>query len=587
MVRSMPSRSGRAQAPTAPSRRQLQQERSDQTDRSPTSNTASGSARSAALERRRALTTAGKAAVVVQGSLGAGRIRTGRDKRRPTPQQPGWVRRDQAPSSAGPSRSVPFNLSRSSLPLNSRQHPLTNQVANERLRSYEQDVKGRFDRIVPLLQQVSALQHESDFLVQAQRLSRAELGFDLPSHILERAWVRPLDMRGLFAWCVFESHRLFSDRFFQDDPLQGAEGSAAAQEFEQFLLDCGIHLLDVTPCADGRLAHTVAYALRIPFSSVRRRSHAGAMFDVENTVNRWVKTEHRRHREGKPNPSTEPTRYLKVVTYHFSSLDPHHQGCAAHGSNDALAASAGLQRLFDFREAVENSFCCGASVDLLLIGLDTDTDAIRVHPPNRDSEMVLDRWVCARELHAATAGMSPDQAMAQLAEALESAAPGPMEAGMVTFMTRLLANNCSQIDYVQDLHGAPYPDAGHAERFIGVGIGFKEVHLRNLTYFAHLDTVEEGAPDLDVGVKIFRGLNVSRDLPIPVLVRFDYSGRVPGARDRAIADCWRVNQAIADRYSDLVKDGLLHTCLTVRDRHQATTAEVIGSTLDPQIQEAH
>ena len=587
MVRSMPSRSGRAQAPTAPSRRQLQQERSDQTDRSPTSNSSTGSARSAALERRRALTTAGKAAVVVQGSLGAGRIRTGRDKRRPTPQQPGWVRRDQAPSSAGPSRSVPFNLSRSSLPLNSRQHPLTNQVANERLRSYEQDVKGRFDRIVPLLQQVSALQHESDFLVQAQRLSRAELGFDLPSHILERAWVRPLDMRGLFAWCVFESHRLFSDRFFQDDPLQGAEGSAAAQEFEQFLLDCGIHLLDVTPCADGRLAHTVAYALRIPFSAVRRRSHAGAMFDVENTVNRWVKTEHRRHREGKPNPSTEPTRYLKVVTYHFSSLDPHHQGCAAHGSNDALAASAGLQRLLDFREAVENSFCCGASVDLLLIGLDTDTDAIRVHPPNRDSEMVLDRWVCARELHAATAGMSPDQAMAQLAEALESAAPGPMEPGMVTFMTRLLANNCSQIDYVQDLHGAPYPDAGHAERFIGVGIGFKEVHLRNLTYFAHLDTVEEGAPDLDVGVKIFRGLNVSRDLPIPVLVRFDYSGRVPGARDRAIADCWRVNQAIADRYSDLVKDGLLHTCLTVRDRHQATTAEVIGSTLDPQIQEAH
>jgi hypothetical protein len=158
---------------------------------------------------------------------------------------------------------------------------------------------------------------------------------------------------------------------------------------------------------------------------------------------------------------------------------------------------------------------------------------------------------------------------------------------MVTFVTRLLANNCSQIDYVQDLHGAPYPDAGHAERFIGVGIGFKDVHLRNLTYFAHLDTVEEGAPDLDVGVKIFRGLNVSRDLPIPVLVRFDYSGRVPGARDRAIADCWRVNQAIADRYSDLVKDGLLHTCLTVRDRHQATTAEIIGSTLDPQIQEAH
>ena len=183
--------------------------------------------------------------------------------------------------------------------------------------------------------------------------------------------------------------------------------------------------------------------------------------------------------------------------------------------------------------------------------------------------------------------MTADQAMSQIAEAVESSAPGPMEPGMVRFITRLLANNFSQIDYVQDMHRGPYPDAGHAERFIGVGIGFKEVHLRNLTYFAHLDTVEEGAPDLDVGVKIFRGLNVGRDLPIPVVVRFDYSGRVPGARERAIADCHRVNNAIASRYADLLRDGLLHTCLTVRDRNQTTTAEVVGSTLDPQIPEAH
>ena len=143
---------------------------------------------------------------------------------------------------------------------------------------------------------------------------------------------------------------------------------------------------------------------------------------------------------------------------------------------------------------MENSFCCGASVDLLLIGLDTDTDAIRVHPPSRDSEMVLDRWLCARDLHAATASMSADQAMAQIAEAVESSAPGPMDAGMVSFLTRLLSNNFSQIDYVQDLHGGTYPDAGHSERFIGVGIGFKEVHLRNLTYFAHLDTSRRAPP---------------------------------------------------------------------------------------------
>ncbi|BEV35799.1 carboxysome shell carbonic anhydrase [Synechococcus sp. M16CYN] len=580
MVRSMSFRNGR---PQAPSRRQLRQnqDRSSQKKNSVDlqSGFRDGPVRSTALERRRALATVGKAAVAIQGPLGSDRVRI----RNGRPQAPSrrQLRQNQDRST------MPFNSDQSSLSRSNRSHPLTNQAVNDRLRSYEQKVKGGFDRIVPVLQQVSALQHKPDFIVQAQRLSRAELGFDLPNYILERAWIKPLDMRGLFAWCVFESHRLFSDHFFQDDPLQGAQDSSSAREFEQFLLNCGIHLLDITPCADGRLAHTVAYVLRIPFSAVRRRSHAGAMFNVENTVNRWIKTEHSRHREGKPNPFTETTRYLKVVTYHFSSLAPHLHGCAAHASNDELAASAAYKRLLNFREAVENSFCCGASVKLLLIGLDTDTDAIRVHPPNRDSEMVLDQWVCAHELYTATVAMSPDQAMAQIAKALKSAAPGPMDPGMLTFLTHLLSNNCSQIDYVRELYGASYLDVGHAERFIGVGIGFKEVHLRNLTYFAHLDTVEEGAPDLDVGIKIFRNLNISRDLPIPIVVRFDYSGRVPGARDRAIADCKRVNKAIVDRYFDLVYDGLLHTCLTIRDRHQSAPAEIIGSTLDPQSQEAH
>ena len=569
MVRSVPSRGGRPLSPSAPTRRQLQQEKAESSAPSD-SNQAQPiqadptplSARAASLERRRALTTAGKAAVLAQGPLGAGRVRTSQDSRRSVPQQPGWVRRDQksplalsSNSKRSTSNRSTSSRSTSSRAVFKRRHPLTDSLANDHLRSYELEVKGRFERIVPLLQKISALQHHADFIDQAQLLACRELGFDLPKHILERAWVRPLDMRALYAWCVFESHRVFSDAFFRNDPLAASSGSEAAKTFERFLLDCGFHLLDVTPCADGRLAHSIAYALRIPFSSVRRRSHAGAMFDVENTVNRWVKTEHRRYRESIPNAGSEDTRYLKVVTYHFSSLDPHHQGCAAHGSDDKLAASAGYQRLLDFRQAVENSFCCGASVDLLLIGLDTDTDAIRVHPPSSDSSTQLDCWVSAQDLYEATSTMSPDQALIEIAEAVESGAPGAMDAGMVSLITRLIANNISQIDYVSDLHAGPYPDAGHAERFIGVGIGFKEVHLRNLTYFAHLDTVEEGAPDLDVGVKIFKGLNVSRDLPIPVVIRFDYSSSVPGARERAISDCQRVNSAISNRYSELVRDG--------------------------------
>ena len=466
-------------------------------------------------------------------------------------------------------------------------HPLTDLPGNRKLQAYEEEVKGRFDQIVPLLKRISTLQHDDDFIDISQNLVREKLGFELPEHILERAWVRPLDMRALFASCVFKAHQISSNQFFDSDPLSGSEDSNEAKSFESFLAECGFHLLDVTPCADGRLAHSIAYALRIPFSAVRRRSHAGALFDVENTVNRWVKTEHRRFRESIPNSHHDSTRYLKAVVYHFSSVNPSSQGCAAHGSDDSLAASEGLQRLLDFKESVENSFCCGASVDLLLIGLDTDTDAIRVHVPNSEGLIHLEEWVCAKDIYEETKLLSADEATRRIAEKVRLSATGNTEKGMVAFITKLLVNNLSQIDYVQQLHNGPYPDEGHAERFIGVGIGFKEVHLRNLTYFAHLDTVEEGAPDLDVGIKIFKGLNISRDLPIPVVIRFDYSGRVPGARDRAVLDCQRVDSAISSRYRTLVDDGLLHTCLTIRDRDTKAPAEVVGSSLDPVLQEEH
>jgi carboxysome shell carbonic anhydrase len=459
------------------------------------------------------------------------------------------------------------------------QHPLTNVSANGRLRAYEQGTLDAFDRIVPVLKQLSALQHEPNFVAEAQRLAQAELGYALPQPILEHAWTSQLDMRTLFAWCVFEAYERTSIDFFEADPLAGQDGSRDAEAFNAFLLECGFHLLDITPCADGRLAHAIAYALRLPFSSVRRRSHAGAMFDVENTVNRWVKTEHRRYREGVPNPAHADTRYLKVVVYHFSSKDPCHEGCAAHGSDDQAAAAQGLQRLKDFQQAVENSFCCGASVDLLLIGMDTDTDAIRVHVPGADGSTDLEAWLDARDVYEATRSLIPADGRTRILELVQQAAASSPDAGMVALVARLLEHNLSQIDYVRQFHGGSYSDFGHAERFIGVGIGFKEIHLRNLTYFAYMDTVEEGAPDLDVGVKIFKGLNVFRGLPIPVVLRFDYHGAVPGARERAIEHCRRVQTAIQARYSDLCQQGLLHTLLTVRDRDRAVPAETIGSSV--------
>ncbi len=485
-------------------------------------------------------------------------------------------RRPDAPGGADLSRrlaAVRLGQGASSL------HPLTDSVANAALESYDRGVKDAFDRIVPVLKRLSALQHEDDFVERAQALAQAELGFSLPLPILEKAWVSQLDMRSLFAWCVFETYEQTSDGFFRDDPLRGQPGSPAAEEFNAFLLSCGFHLLDATPCADGRLAHAIAFALRLPFSSVRRRPHAGALFDVENTVNRWVKTEHRRYREGVPNPAHEDTRYLKVVLYHFSSRDPSHEGCAAHGSDDALAASCGRQRLMEFQQAVENSFCCGASVDLLLLGIDTDTDAIRVHVPGMDGSTRLDQWLDAATVYEATRHLAAEEARRRIAEQVEAAAASTPDPGMVRLIARLLEHNMSQIDYVRQYHHGHYADAGHAERFIGVGIGFKEIHLRNLTYFAYMDTVEEGAPDMDVGVKIFKGLNVSRGLPVPVVVRFDYNGKVPGARERAVRHAQRVQEAIENRYPDLFSQGLLHALLTVRDQERHTPAEAVGSTI--------
>ena len=466
-------------------------------------------------------------------------------------------------------------------------HNWTNVSQNEKLYQYESQIKSNFDNIVPTLKEIARIQHQDDFINTAQSIAKNNLGIGLPLHILDKSWVKPLDMRALYAWCSFKQHEKLSDDFFENDPLDGASGGKRAKEFEKFMLDCGIHLLDITPCSDGRLAHSIAYVMRIPFSAVRRRSHAGALFDIENTVNRWVKTEHKRYRESDPNEAHKDTRYLKVVTYHFSSVDPLHQGCAAHGSDDQLAAKEGSKKLLAFKEAVENSFCCGASVDLLLIGLDTDTDSLKIHLSSEDSEIDLEKTISTLEIYNSTINFSKEEAEKEICQIIDRKSSKEQLKGIKKFIFKLIVNNISQIDYVKKFHKGSYEDIGHAERFIGVGIGFKEVHLRNLTYFAHLDTVEEGAPDLDVGVKIFKGLNVSKDLPIPVVIRFDYSGKVPGAKERAIKDCERVNNAISIRYKNLVDQGLLHTCLTIRDRDNIHSAHIIGMSFDKKLEEAH
>lgn len=461
-------------------------------------------------------------------------------------------------------------------------HPLTDGEENTRLYRYESDIKTAFDAIVPTLKHVSALQHQADFETRAQQLAREQLGYELPAEMLGDAWIDQLDMRRLFAWCLFETYRRFCDEFFSDDPLGKSD-----VDFQRLLQECGFHTLDISPCADGRLAHVIRYVLRLPYRAVRRKSYAGALFDIEDSLEKWIETELMRFREGRPNTADEPTRYLKTVVYHYSSVDPQHEGCAAHGSDTQRAASAGLERLQAFQQAVENTYCCGASIDRLLIGLDTDTDAIRIHIPDADGAIKLDKYIDTREIYDATQPMTASIAEEWIGDYVIGANPD-MADGMARFITHLVINNLSQIEYVRNHHGEHYPDIGHAEHFIGAGIGFEEVQLRNLTYFAYLNTVEEAAPDLDVGIKIFSQLNIAHGLPVPVVVRYDYHGNVPGARERAEAHCRRVANALHTRYADLTDQGLLHTLLAVRDVNAASRIEILDSSVKAQAaQEAH
>lgn len=457
----------------------------------------------------------------------------------------------------------------------SAEHPLVDGDENGHLYQYEASVKKAFDAIVPTLKKVSAYQHEENFVVRAQSLAMRQFGFELPAEILESAWVEQLDMRLLFAWCVFKTYHRFCDDFFSTAPLN----NKSAEAFQRFIQQCGFHTLDVSPCADGRLAHAIRYVLRLPIDAVRRKSYAGAMFDIDDSIQKWVETEMLRYREGLPNTADAPTRYLKTVAYHFSSVDPSHEGCAAHDSDDAKAAAQGLTRLLAFRQAVENSFCCGASIDLLLLGIDTDTDVIKVHVPDVDGNIDLDKFVDAGELYQQTLRLSAKEGEQRIEQMIRNVQANVSE-GMLKLISKLLLNNLSQIEYVRRYYGGHYEDIGHAERFIGAGIGFEEVQLRNLTYFAYLNTVEESTADFDVGIKIFSKLNVANGLPVPVVVRFDYHGQVPGARERAIGRCQQVSEAVAARYSDLAEKGLLHTLQVVRNCNANGQIEILGSSLD-------
>lgn len=442
------------------------------------------------------------------------------------------------------------------------EHALVDQELNERLYAYEQRVRGRFSPIVGLLMTLSALQHELDFVARAQQLAQSQLGYALPDRLLSEAWISGLDLRALYAHCIFRSFKAC----IEGAPADQAPWLERMVIDAEFLRSCGYHTVDISPCADGRLQGLLPFVLRMaPNDAVYVKAYAGALFDVEGDVADWTRRELERLSGGMP--GAEDGNYLKIAVYHYSTSNPYHQGCAAHNSQDHQATMAATAKLDELRCAVDNTFGMGAAPETLLIGMDTDTDAIRVHLPDDQSANCPIRYVESSQLFRSTLGMGAHAAREAIARAVTSAARDcGLRSGMQRLIERLLEANLSQIEYVIKHHEGRYAEIGHNERFICAGEAMGELQLRNKFYFAHLDTVEEGAADMDVGIKIFTGLNVSRGLPVPVLVHFHYSSRVPGARERTVGRCQRVKTAIETRYASLHGQGLLHCQMAVSDQ---------------------
>ncbi len=460
-------------------------------------------------------------------------------------------------------------------------HPLANVEENERLYAFESRFRERFANLVPVLKEVHALQHEPDFQVRAQQIVEDQLGYRMPDRVLEDAWINDLDTRELYLHGTFELFDQLVNEYWagRDDLVEEAERAIA------YFLDCDFHEVDISPCSDGRLLSLRRFILRLPDLAVRVKSYAGAQFDIEEDVRHWTKRELLRFREGRPTTADVPSRYLKIAAYHYSGVDPEHQGCAAHGNSERDAADAALRQLRAFRQAIENTYCCGASVDTLLIGVDTDTDAVKIHIPDVDTRMSLYRFVDSAKLYRETQGLDAREAELRVYRAIQEAihqkgwgnGNGAPHEGMLRLISRLLLNNLSQLDYVARYHEGHYADVGHRERVIIVGQEVEEMQVRNFAYFAHLETMEEGAAGMDVGVnKIFRHLNVERGLPVPVVIHYRYDRKVPGSRERVESRCRRIRDQIMARYRDLAEKGLIGCHMVIRDKRSGSRLETLA-----------
>ncbi len=445
-------------------------------------------------------------------------------------------------------------------------HPLADQGISMALHNRCQEINAALNAIEPVLRDLASHQFEEGFARRATAKVLSRLHLDFPAEAFDANWTAPLDMATLHARCILATFCRFLGRACDRSLAQLGD----AEIVDDLVQRWGFHAIDISPCADGRLAGVIDYILRIPSLIVAyRKSYAGALFDVEESVRHWESTELRRWRQAIPNAVSIPTHYLKMCIYHFSSADPDHQGCAAHGNDGDRAAAALLGRLRQFSLAVRLLHGEGTSVATLLVGVDTDTDTIRVHVPDSDGNMHPGRHLKSHLLYNRTIALSRDAAKAAIRNAVATCAGVSLRdsasAGMRRFCGYLLENNIAQLDSIREWRGTSARTAENIERLIVVGDAVDDVPLRTIAFQAQMSTVEEGAADLDMGIAALRGLHEERRLAIPLLVHLRANPLMPGSVQQAQMRADRLVNSIRQRYADLVSGGRLHIQAVIRD----------------------
>ena len=440
-----------------------------------------------------------------------------------------------------------------------QRHPFAEPGIAQDLDRRESEVETCFAHLAGMLRDLAPEQFRDGFASRAVAQLRA-IGVDANPAWFEADWTRPLDMADLHARLIC---RLFA-RLVETGGDRNVDVFDEGEPVSELVRRWGFHAVDITPCADGRLAGLLGAVLRIPLSIVTaRKSFAGAMFNVAQNLHEWEEVELTRHRKGIPNAPDSGTRYLKVGVYHFSSVDPAHDGCAAHGSDTDQAVAALHKRLLEFQAAAQSMHGAGNEIALLLVGVDTDTDAIRVHVPDGSGKMDDTRYVDAADLYRMTRDMPRDAAKdavrTEVARAAGVDASDSSTEGMRWFCGYLLKNNIAQIDAVLQKYDGPYPVAGHAEKLIVIGDAVDDVQMRNLAFQAQMTSVEAGAIDLKVGLHI---LGERTPPNVPVLVLRNYDPDIGGDDSAAAEDAQRMRQAVLALETDapVTVEAALRSC---------------------------